>query len=141
MAGFVDNVGRWRVLFHTLGGDRQGIPLAELKALISPVGGQLAGALTAWLKTLAPAHTGAAEVTLECFLSAVSSAVQACASSELTRPVEQLTHSVTAEEMRTVLVQWGVLGDGDMVQEEEEEVGEDRTDLLMHAVSSHMTLT
>lgn len=141
MAEFVDSAGKWRVLFQLLGGDRQGIPLAELEALISPVGGRLAGALIAQLKALSPVHTGAAGVTEECFLLAVSGAVQSCVSSGQAELESGPSTSVTAEEMRTALVQWGVLADGDMAQEEDKVGGGRAGYLLMHVVSGHMTIT
>lgn len=123
MAAFVNNALRWRVLFQLLSGDREGIPLTELEALVSPVGGQLAGALTAQLRVLAPVQPGmlAAEVTFEGFLTAVSSAVMVCASSGCAG-AELLSSnpsaSVTAEDMRTALVQWDMLAEGNS-----EEVG------------------
>lgn len=117
MAASVDNARRWSVLYQHLCGEREGILLTELEALISPVGGQLAGALCAQLRALAPA----AEVTLECFLAAVSSAVMSCTSHGCVG-AEVLTgyssSSVRAENMRALLVEWGVLVEGS-----QEEVG------------------
>lgn len=122
MAAFVDNARRWGILFQLLSEGREGIPLTKLEALVSPVSGQLAGALTAQLRVLAPAHSGmpAEEVTFEGFLAAVHSAVLACASSGCAR-AELLSSnpaSVTAEDMRTALVQWGIVAEGNA-----EEVG------------------
>ena len=104
-------------------GVRQGIPLKELEALTSGVGGPLAGALNAQLRGLAPTQSRnpSAEITFECFLTAVSGAVFSCESSggaaaELRN--SKASSSVMAEDMRTILFNWGVLGEGEL-----EEVG------------------
>lgn len=90
-----------------------------MEALTSRVGGPLAGALNAQLRALAPTQSRnpSAEITFECFLTAVSGAVFSCecsggAAAELHN--SKASSSVTAEDMRTILVDWGVLGEGEL---------------------------